>query len=117
MLLKSIKIKRSWLKYNPIDLLKAVGAVKGNQAYPYYVYVSPSFYKVLKSNTTKQYLKEFSYLTPRSKTLKTSVGMYFLNYGPVETPGVAENYVLVDACRIEQDEESKVTKQYKGDSL
>lgn len=103
--MKIIKLKASMLK-EPGSLLRQVGAVYKNQAFPSHVYMNPKDYKKLQSNYTRALRKAHPYISPRK--LQSSVGMHFLNLGPREDKGVAPGYLIVDDIEIECDKNCTV---------
>ncbi len=81
------------------DLLAAAGAIKGNRAFPYFVYMNPKDYKKFTSNIKKAFKKKFKFLNKRK--IDSSTGMYLLNLGPTEVAGVKEGFIIVDDRQIE----------------
>jgi len=97
--MKTIKLTSKLLK-DAEYLMRGVEAVRGNRAYPSYVYMNPSDYKALERNVRAQYKKEYSYLS--TEKLRSAVGFHMLNYGPVEVKGVAKGHVIVDNRAIDE---------------
>lgn len=98
MELKIVKLKKSWLKKSPLDLLRALGAVQldKREAYPEKVYMSKEDYAKLRKNTMKLYRQEYGSLS--SNALRNAVGMELLNFGPNQSLGnaIKPGYVLVE---------------------
>jgi hypothetical protein len=92
--MKAIKITKNMLK-NPAVLLKKVGAVYENDAFPSYVYMNKSDYLKLKKNLIKAFKKEYPHAVKRK--IQASVEMILLNLGPVNLKkGIEKGYLLVD---------------------
>lgn len=75
-------------------LLKRTGLVKGNNAEPSRIFVSPEDYSKLAKNIEKQFKKEYPYLT--KDKLKFATGTYLLNLGPVVTSAVRPGFAIVE---------------------
>jgi len=104
--MKTVKLTQSMMK-DPTILLKKSGAVReqagGLQSYPSHVYMNPKDYKRLQKNLAREFRKEKRYLSKHA--LENSVGMYMLNYGPVEVKGIKEGYVVVNETAIDAETE------------
>lgn len=83
------------------SFLDGVGAIdkEARRAFPTCVYMNPKDYKKLERNVIQAFKKKYPYLN--SNKLKSSVGMYMLNLGPVEVEGIKEGYTVVDECKLE----------------
>lgn len=93
MNIKTIKLKKSEYANLPA-LLKRVGLVRDNEAYPSNLFVSKPTYKRIKSAITAQFKKEYPHT--RQERLKVSVGMTLLNLGPVVVDkGIELGYAVV----------------------
>ncbi len=97
--MKTVKITKSMLK-DPETLLRKVGAVHDNQAFPGQVYMNQKDYQELRKNLTKAFKKEYPLLLKRK--IESSVEMTLLNLGPVNLKrGIEKGYLLVDEDAIE----------------
>lgn len=103
--MKIIKLKAGMLK-EPGSLLRQVGAVYKNQAFPSHAYMNPKDYKKLMANYTRALKKDHPYMSLR--TLQYSVNSHFLNLGPREDKGVAPGYLIVDDVEIDCEKNEKV---------
>jgi hypothetical protein len=97
---------------DPVKLLKKVGAVHENQAYPSYVFVSPKRYKEMKKEIIRVVKEEIGKSSTRR--INYYVGLHMLNFGPVEVKGLPDNIVLVDDLSIKREVELKQEKQKHG---
>jgi hypothetical protein len=102
--MRLVKIRKSWLNDASL-LLKKVGALQGNQAFPSDVYISEEDYKTLEYATT-QFGKKMGF---RGDRLKSAVGFELLNLGPntLLAKALKPGYVLVDDDAIRQSTEAK----------
>lgn len=96
--MKTIRITKKMFS-SAEDLLEAAGAISGNRAFPYFVYMSPRDYKKFTSNIKKAFKKKYKFLSKHK--IDSSTGMYLLNLGPTEVAGVKEGYIIVDNKQIE----------------
>lgn len=91
--MRIIKLTKRNMK-SPEDLLIACGAVIGRQSYPWAVFINPKDYKILTKNVKNLFIKEYkTYIFKRS--LKISVNMHMLNYGPVVSDAIQQGKALV----------------------
>ena len=81
------------------DLLAAAGAIKGNRAFPYFVYMNPKEYKKFTSNIKKAFKKKYKFLSKHK--IDSSTSMYLLNLGPTTVEGVREGFIIIDNRQIE----------------
>lgn len=81
-MIKIIKLKKTDYK-NLDSFYRRIGAVDGNKALVDKVFWSEADYKKLKSELTKEFRKQYSYL--RKDKIDSSVGMYLLNLGPSQS--------------------------------
>ena len=96
--MKTVKITKKMFN-SAEDLLESAGAIKGNRAFPYFVYMSPRDYKKLARNVRAAFKKKYKFLSKHK--IDSSTGMYLLNLGPTEVAGVKEGYIIVDNKQIE----------------
>lgn len=95
--MKTIKITKKMFN-SAEELLKSAGAVKGNRAFPYFVYMNPKDYKKLARNVKSAFRKQYPFLNTRK--INSSTGMYLLNLGPTEVAGIKEGYLVIDDKQI-----------------
>jgi hypothetical protein len=89
--MKTLKLKK--LHYGNLEkLLKDCELIVGNNAYPQNVFMSPNDLKKVKLELTKQFKKQYPYISKNK--LKCGVGMHFLNLSPSELKGVKDGYVV-----------------------
>jgi hypothetical protein len=94
-----IKIRKSWLR-DPTLLLKKLGAVKGNQAYPSDVYISARDYEFMRTSLRKVGKKQ----RLGGRRLDMAVEMELLNYGPNQSlkNAIRQGFALVDTKTIKE---------------
>lgn len=93
--MKSYKLKKSELtKVNYAGILRRVGAVDGNQAYPSHTYISSKTAKRMERALYAAYKKEFPWA--HNKKLQYSVGMEILNLEPSICDAIKDGYIAVD---------------------
>lgn len=100
--MKSIKLTSKM--YSDLSLMmRELGASDGDSAYPSHVYVNNSTFKKIEQAITKQYKKEYPYISDRK--LQSSVGFHMLNLSPstVEGSGLKDGYALVDDNAIKSE--------------
>ena len=73
--------------------LKSVGAVDGNRAYPWCVYVSEGTTKTLRKNTRNEYKKEVPLLT--KKGLDYAVSLDALNLEPMKSKAIKDGFAVI----------------------
>jgi hypothetical protein len=101
--MKIVKLNKTMLKKGWVHILKAVGAVEGNQAYPSHVYMAKEDIKAVRKNYREELKKERPGIS--KKYLDYYEGIDFLNYGANSS---AENVIkpgciLVDIAAIERE--------------
>lgn len=96
--LKVVKIKKSWLKKEPADLLRLLGVVdeKLREAHPERAFSSKEDYAKLRKNLLKLFKKERPGFT--KKWYDMAVGMELLNFGPNQSleEVIRPGYMLID---------------------
>jgi hypothetical protein len=102
--MKTVKITKNMLR-DPEALLRKVGAVYEDHAFPSCVYMNESDYSELRKNLTKAFKKEYPHMIERK--IQASVEMMLLNLGPVTLKkGIEKGYLLVDDKTIKKKIES-----------
>ena len=105
--MKTVKLTKKMVN-DLVYLLKRVGAIQGKRAFPNYVFVNPKDAKLMVAAIKRVAKKEYPYL--KTKKLAATVGMHWLNLGPVECKGVQRGYALFDQHGFELEADS-----YKGE--
>lgn len=93
--MKAYKIKKS--EYTDFEsLLKRIGLVKGNRAFPSFVYWNKKDLDKAKKELRKLCKKDFPHYN--KKIIDNAVGMYMLNLSPCELKDnpLKDGYMLVD---------------------
>lgn len=99
--MKSYKLKKSELATaNYAGILRRVGAVDGNQAFPMNTYISSKTAKRLERALYAAYKKEFPWAS--KKRLQYSIGMEILNLEPSICDAIKDGHIAVDDRAIEQ---------------
>lgn len=97
--MKSVKITK--MLTNPEVLLRKAGAVHGKQAFPSQIYMNDKDHNELRKNLEKAVKKQYPFLVKQK--IDTSVGMTFLNLGPVNLKkDIEKGYLLVDNRGIKE---------------
>jgi hypothetical protein len=98
--MRIVKIKANDLK-DAEKLLRKVGAVEENQAFPDCVYLSKEDTATLRKNLMVQAKKQYPYL--KKDKIEGIVAMELLNLGPNESLAkvLKKGYAVVDTSRFE----------------
>lgn len=117
--MKVFKFKAAYYR-DLAKLLKEVGAVVKNQAYPEYTLVSKVDYKKIEKATKAAFIKEYPYLKFSKKALATSVAMHLLNLGPAVSEAIKPGTILVIDSMIDFRSKKDVIEYkeyYKNETL
>jgi len=104
--MKAFKLNKKMMS-DPVALLRAVGAVSDEMklAFPSQVFMNKKDYAKLRKNVEKNFKKEIiEFGKNKSDQFEYAVGLYMLNYAPVELEkGIQSGYVLVDNHKIQEE--------------
>lgn len=93
----SFKIRKSEY-YDLPKLLRRIGAVYENKAYPSYVYINKYTEKVFKKELRKAFIKKYKYISKNMYIYY--VNTEWLNYGPNISPAIKNGYILINKNAI-----------------